>query len=537
MVDRFDPTTGIWSPVGDLKVVPAGGVLTVVGRDLHTATLLADGRVLVAGGEGNVNYTTFTVFRTAELFDPQTNTWTFTGRMHVGRAQSAAVSLADGTVLMVGGAPKKKLVTATCEIFTPPGTASRPRTAAAPPRFVARQRALAPQAFSVQQPANHARFVRRPASAGKWTVTGSMNVPRGGANGFPAILLPGGKVLVEGCDNALGVAGRTAELFDPGTGKWTMTGSMHVARCNHGAALLPDGRVLVAGGDSGGIVHATAEVYNPKTGKWSAAVHLNSTRFLFSLLQTASGAVIAPAGAAYNTIPRDSADFYDMASGRWIATPSLNVSRYEYGAAALSDGKVLVFGGFTQNATWTFYDRALRSDREYVVAAGRAERAGRPRRHAGRRRRARDDPLATLQRIVRELDADQFRYAEAAHRRHDDPADQRQGARGRRLYAVRLRRRQHRASGTLRPGERDLGARRAPAPTSLESGRRAARGRPRARRGRTRGLHRDRERGALQTGKIATSPSATRELGVLGRLLPVDAVLTPHEAMVDQRPP
>jgi hypothetical protein len=180
-----------------------------------------------------------------------------------------------------------------------------------------------------------------------------MNVPRGGANGLPAVLLPSGKVLVEGCDNTLGTGGVTAELFDPGTGKWKLTGSMHVARCNQGAALLPDGRVLVAGGDSNGTVHFTAEIYNPATGKWSAAVHLNSTRFLFTLLQTASGELIAPAGAAYNTIPRDSADLYDVSSGRWIATPSLNVSRYEYGAVSLNDGKVIVFGGFTQNATWT----------------------------------------------------------------------------------------------------------------------------------------------------------------------------------------
>jgi N-acetylneuraminic acid mutarotase len=358
MVDRFDPSTGIWSPVGDLKVVTHGGVLTVVGRDLHTATLLPDGRVLVAGGEGNINYTRFTVFRTAEIFDPQTNTWTFTGSMHVGRAQAAAVLLADGTVLMIGGSPVKKLVTGACEIFTLPGTI-RQRTVSSPRRYVARD-GFASGRFAFRSPfstrpgfGGARRFVRRAAMLGKWTVTGSMHVPRAGANGFPAVLLPGGKVLVEGCDNELGQPGVTAELFDPGSGKWTLTGSMHVARCNHGAVLLPDGRVLVAGGDAGGIVSPTAEIYNPTTGKWSVAVRMNSTRYLFGILST-SGALIAPAGAAYGTIPRDSADLYNFSSGRWIATPSLNISRYEYGAVTLLDGKVLVFGGWTQNATWTF---------------------------------------------------------------------------------------------------------------------------------------------------------------------------------------
>ena len=71
-----------------------------------------------------------------------------------------------------------------------------------------------------------------------------MNVARAGADGFPAVLLRNGKVLVEGCDQQLGQGGVTAELFDSATNKWTLTGSMHVPRCNHGATMLPDGRAV-----------------------------------------------------------------------------------------------------------------------------------------------------------------------------------------------------------------------------------------------------------------------------------------------------
>jgi N-acetylneuraminic acid mutarotase len=361
MSDRWNPATGVWSPVGDMRVV-RHGVPTVAGREVFTATLLADGRVLVAGGTGNVDYNTFTVFKTAEIFDPATNTWALTGNMHVERAQHAAVLLGDGRVLVIGGFRLAPGDTATCEIFTPSSPFRRsagsrvslPRGASfraafhAPASLRPVTRSLLPRAFAA-----HSVRRGRTGSMGSWALTGSMHVARAGANGFPAVLLQNGKVLVEGCDQYLGRGGVTAELWDPTTGKWSKTGSMHVPRCNHGAALLPDGRVLVAGGDSQGTVHFTAEIYDPATGKWAMSAHLNSTRFLFSMLTLPNGAPFAPAGAAFETIPRDSADGYDPSTGSWTATPSLNISRYIYGAVVLLDGKVLVFGGTTQNSQWT----------------------------------------------------------------------------------------------------------------------------------------------------------------------------------------
>jgi N-acetylneuraminic acid mutarotase len=353
MTDRYDPTAGRWSPVGDLQVV-SHGVPTVAGRSYHTATLLNDGRVLVAGGAGNVNYNKFTVFNTSELFDPRTNAWTFTGNMHVARAQHAGVLLADGRALVVGGSTVRSL-TATSEIFTPAvrGTQTGPLRLA-DVRAAARwsmARVPVTQALSLA-PRVRAHGPSR-SVIGNWALTGSMHVTRAGANGFPAVLLPSGKVLVEGCDQQLGRGGVTAELYDPASGKWSLTGSMHVARCNHGAALLPDGRVLVAGGDSGGVVHPDAEIYDPATGKWTMAAHMNSTRFLLTMVTLSDGRPFVPAGAAFGTIPRDSADLYDPGTGTWTATPSLNISCYIYGSSVLLDGKVLVFGGQSQDNQWT----------------------------------------------------------------------------------------------------------------------------------------------------------------------------------------
>jgi N-acetylneuraminic acid mutarotase len=350
MSDRYDPASRTWSPVGDMNVV-SHGVPTVVGRSDHTATLLADGRVLVAGGAGNVNYTKFTVFRSAELFDPQTNAWTLTANMHVQRASHAAVTLLDGRTLVVGGATVGPL-TATAEIFTPTLRSSR-RTPLAHSHAFATSRARVTAYWTPSQPRRRILPNAAGHTMGRWTLTGSMHVARGGANGFPAVLLSDGKVLVEGCDKQLGVGGVTAELYDPATGKWSFTGSMHVPRCNHGAALLPDGRVLVAGGDFKGTVQYTAEIYDPATGKWSMAARMSSTRFLVTMLALANGQPFVPAGAAYGTIPRDSADLYDTAGGTWSGVPSLNVSRYIYGSAVLTNGQVLVFGGTTQDNQWT----------------------------------------------------------------------------------------------------------------------------------------------------------------------------------------
>jgi hypothetical protein len=86
--------------------------------------------------------------------------------------------------------------------------------------------------------------------------------------GFTATLLPDGRVLVAGGDPDF----RTAELYDPSSSKWTATGSMADGRFGHTATLLPDGMVLVSGGcacsEPG--AWATAELYVPSNGKWRA---------------------------------------------------------------------------------------------------------------------------------------------------------------------------------------------------------------------------------------------------------------------------
>src|SRR4051794_2697344 len=113
------------------------------------------------------------------------------------------------------------------------------------------------------------------ADSSQWTFTGSLNTAR---NQHTATLLPNGKVLVAGGFNGVYLA--TAELYDPGTGTWSPTGSLRTARSYHTATLLPNGKVLVAGGQGTGLVRlATTELYDPSAGTWTFPGNLKTGRF------------------------------------------------------------------------------------------------------------------------------------------------------------------------------------------------------------------------------------------------------------------
>ncbi len=343
--DRYDPVAGTWGAIGDMQVVQ-GAAPKQSGRTFFTATTIGNGMILAAGGIGtgtNPNQTQ--VFKSAELFDPSSGTWTLTADMNVTRAEHAAVELADGRAMVISGATASK-ATATVEIFTP-GAASRTQAATIALRRNASSR-LAPMRLTSARPSFTRAAIGRASGRGTWTVTGSMNFAR---ESEPAILLKDGRVLIEGCTDPFGSGGTSAELYDPTTGTWSLTGSMNVPRCRHAAQLLPDGRVLVVGGDGGTQPHwwSSAEIYDPTTGQWTMTGMMNSPRTLGALLPLPGGLFLAPGGAALGTIPRDSADLYDPSTGVFTATPSMNVSRYVFSSTPLADGRVLVVGGTSQD--------------------------------------------------------------------------------------------------------------------------------------------------------------------------------------------
>ena len=294
--ELFDPVIGSWTTTGNLNSA----------RGFHTATLLQDGRVLVAGGRGFTGFTT-----TTERFDPATGTWTPTNPMNAGRIVHTATLLPDGRVLVVGGfgAGGFGLTAGTpAEIFNP--------------------------------------------ATGSWTLTAPLPLNEGRAH-HTATLLRDGRVLVVGGEVGFAGSGtlrRSAWIFNPATEAWTATGNLNTARSRHTATRLPDGRVLVTGGsgDPTGSAIASVEIFDPATGSWTLTAPMNERRILHTANLLSDGRVLAVGGligigASDPMLAR--ADLFDPATKTWTPIGDLNEARANHSATLLPDGHVLVAGG------------------------------------------------------------------------------------------------------------------------------------------------------------------------------------------------
>ena len=277
--ELYDPAAGDWSSTGAMSE----------SRSFHTATVLQDGRVLVAGSKGK---------KTApETYEPANGVWSEAGQMVKSRADHTATLLQDGRVLIAGGVTFTLAPLETAEVYEP--------------------------------------------AEGAWSATGSMSVERTKHTGT---LLQDGRVLVTGSDVSLKNLA-TAEIYDPATGAWTETGSMVEGRVTHTATLLPDGRVLVVGGRESG----SAEIYDPTTGAWSSAGVTAETRGEHAAVLLKDGRVLIVGGSydleIANALGRASAEVYNPASNTWSLAAGMASGRYRFTATLFEDGAVLVAGG------------------------------------------------------------------------------------------------------------------------------------------------------------------------------------------------
>jgi len=173
-------------------------------------------------------------------------------------------------------------------------------------------------------------------SSGTWTLTGSLNTARAG---HTATLLPNGQVLVAGGENTAAFLA-SAELYNPSTGQWTITGSMATPRINHQATLLPNGQVLVSGGDNTTGALASAELYNPSTGQWTTTGSMTIPRTLHGATLLLNGQVLVAAGNNTVGSTGNTAELYNPSTGTWRATGSMQ-SFHPFMLTLLLDGRAL----------------------------------------------------------------------------------------------------------------------------------------------------------------------------------------------------
>ena len=266
-------------------------------RDGHTATVLRDGRVLFVGGfarEGEPPLTS------AELFDPASGRFEQAGRLTTGRSGHIAALLPDGRVLIAGGWVGPRRYTADAEIFDPTSLM-----------------------FSAAAPMTQARHAAASST------------------------LRDGEVLVTGGQDAYAHGLDTAQLFDPAGQMWRSVARMSSPRFKHAAVAWRDGSVLILGGTTDDKrILSSVEVFDPARRAFTAGPPMTVNRYKFADGVAARGdgcVVVAAGGSRVETLG---------AAGKFTTVPSTEQAQRSFATATvLADGRVLVVGG---------YDRSIR---------------------------------------------------------------------------------------------------------------------------------------------------------------------------------
>ena len=325
---------GTFTSTGNMAIPRAG----------HTATLLEDGRVLIAGGSSYMDGAP-PAERSAELYDPATGMFSATGSMAAPRAGHSATLLPSGLVLIAGGSGS----TSGVELFDPAtgtfvsGGVMLTQQGIGTATLLGNDTVLVAGDVDAELYSPVSRTFRR---AGPYAVDGD----------YPTVtLLADGRVLFAGHD--------PAQIYDPLHDAFSITGRLSATGIygleQHSATLLADGRVLIAGGSNdefpAGRV-GQAELYDPATGVFSRTGDLIAARDLHDAVRLADGQVFIVGGEGNRCTPNygcqfggslASAELYAPSTGSFATVGSMSIRRSEPRATMLKNGDVLITGGFS----------------------------------------------------------------------------------------------------------------------------------------------------------------------------------------------
>ncbi|GEM_PF-2158127 len=295
-------------------------------RSFHTATTLPDGRLLVAGGSGREVLTEEEAqdrpFRgrqdlsSVEVYDINTGEWTEVAEMQSRRHGGGAVLLEDETVLVVGGSSGVQ-VEARAEYYVP--------------------------------------------DQDVWVEIAHLSQAR---KFHTATLMVDGRVLVTG-GQTRELALASTEIYDPFDGIWTIVADLVRPRSGHTASLLRDGRVMVVGGSDLGATNVlgpetSAEIYDPVTDKWTVIYGDLRPRLGHAAVTLPDGRVVVIGGEDLVGLSIAAVEVYQPATDTWKIAGSLPHGRSLLAATLLPDGSVLIVGGGTASGFVSFPDYVLR---------------------------------------------------------------------------------------------------------------------------------------------------------------------------------
>jgi hypothetical protein len=284
--ELYDPVTDTFRPTGNMTA----------GRAYHTATLLGDGRVLIAGGYYSLAVPGFTVASSAEIYDPASGTFTETGAMLTPRMGHTATLLDDGRVLVAGGVLNGRTI-ASAEICDP--------------------------------------------VTGTFISTGDMTIRRAG---HIATLLPDGKVFIAPGDD--GPDYRTADIYDPVTGIFHAL-NWHSSGLTAGSAsLLPNGKLLFTLQPPEGDWNSkVATLYDVSTALFEDTPPMEVPSYWPSSTVLSDGSVLLTGTNAGCESGAQGTEFYDAAASAFFSLANMTAARSGHTATLLEDGTVLVAGG------------------------------------------------------------------------------------------------------------------------------------------------------------------------------------------------